>query len=92
MQPGNAGCHLDSGAVQLVSEAGRRLVESLDHDLGPRQLLFALKPISVGYTDTSINLIMSTEFEEKITKQTSVYRTLGQGLKTLRDHQYADVE
>lgn len=44
MQPGNAGCHLGSGVVQLVSEAGRRLVESLDRNLGPRQLLFALKP------------------------------------------------
>jgi hypothetical protein len=35
---------------------------------------------------------MSTEFEEKITKQASVYRVLGQGLKILHDHQYADVE
>lgn len=60
--------------------------------LGHDSFSLRQQSIGAGYTDTSIILNMSTEFEEKITKQTSVYRTLGQGLKTLHDHQYADVE
>lgn len=43
VQPGNAGCHLDSGAVQVIFEAGRRLVESLGRDLRSRKLPFMLK-------------------------------------------------
>jgi hypothetical protein len=35
---------------------------------------------------------MSTEFEERITKQTHIYRSLEQGLKTLHDPQDAELE
>jgi len=35
---------------------------------------------------------MSTEFEEKVTKRTQVYRDLGQGLKIFHEHPRAEVE
>jgi len=35
---------------------------------------------------------MSFEFEENVTKQTGIYRNLGQGLKVFHEHDFADVE
>ncbi len=35
---------------------------------------------------------MSTEYEEKVTKKTKIYRKVGQGIKIFHEHQYPDVE
>lgn len=35
---------------------------------------------------------MSTEYEERSTKQTKIYRKLGQGITIFHEDQYPDVE
>jgi hypothetical protein len=65
--------------------------EPFDCEFGPKKAS-VVRSLIADTGQLTATLTMSTEFEEKITRQSSVYRALGQGIKTLHDPHYAEVE